>query len=87
MRNYESYADVFINEDQTRKRSKPLFNARTLARADLLTAAYSSDGKIFVKDLEDHRHMIKSDSDVRKIGDVEEAKKKIERKRLAKLSS
>lgn len=53
----------------------------------MLTAAYSSDGKIFVKDLEDHRYMIKSDSDIAKIGDVEGAKETIERKRLAKLSS
>ena len=34
------------------------------ARADLLKAAYSTDGKILVRDLEDNRHMIKSDPDI-----------------------
>ena len=53
LRNTETLKSVFINEDLTKKRSKLLFEARTLARADHLKAAYSSDGRIFVIDKED----------------------------------
>lgn len=37
--------------------------------------AYSSLGKIFVKDSSDERHLIKTKSDISKFGDLEEAKK------------
>lgn len=71
----------------TKQRSKLLFNARILARAKLLKAAYSSDGKIFVRDAEDTRYLIKCDSDISKFGDVEEAKKLIERMRATQSAS
>lgn len=72
---------VFINEDLTRKRSKLLYDARLLARAKLLKAAYSSDGKILVRDNEGSRHLIRSVSDLNKFGNVENAKKQLERRR------
>lgn len=75
LRSIPVMTSIFINEDLTKKRSKLLFNARILARAKLLKAAYSSDGKIFVRDAEDTRYLIKCDSDISKFGDVEEAKK------------
>ena len=66
---------IFINEDLTKKRSKLLFDARTLSRVGKLKSAHSSDGKIFVRDNSDDRYLIKSDADILKFGDPEEAKK------------
>ena len=59
---------VFINEDLTKTRSKILFEARILRRENKLKAAYSSDGKILVRDLEDKRHIINSLDDLVKYG-------------------
>ena len=87
LRNLETHANVFINEDLTKKRSKLLFDGRTLARAEIVKAAYSTDGKLYIRDHEDNRHMIKSDSEIKKFGNVEEAKKIIDRMRLLKLTS
>ena len=87
LRNLETHANVFINEDLTKKRSKLLFDGRTLARAEIVKAAYSTDWKLYIRDHEDNRHMIKSDSDIKKFGNVEEAKKIIDRMRLLKLTS
>ena len=84
LRNTETLKSVFLNEDLTKKRSKLLYDARTLAHAKLLNAAYSSDGKIFVIDKEDKRHLVKTDADIKTFGDVEEAKKIIERLRALK---
>ena len=55
---------VFINEDLTKTRSKILFEARIPRRENKLKAAYSSDGKILVRDLEDKRHIINSLDDL-----------------------
>ena len=63
-----------INKDLTKRRSKLLFDARPLERANFLKAAYSSDGKLFVRDKEDKRHIINSDGDLSDFGDVNEAK-------------
>ena len=86
LRNTETLKSVFLNENLTKKkkRSKLLYDARTLARAKLLNAAYSSDGKIFVIDKEDKRRLVKTDTDIKTFGDVEEAKKIIERLRALK---
>lgn len=53
LRELENCTSVFINEDLTKRRSKLLFDARTLVHVNLLKAAYSSDGKLFVRDKED----------------------------------
>ena len=45
----DRFKDVFFNEDLTKSRSKLLFEARTLVRANKLQSAYASDGKIFVR--------------------------------------
>ena len=66
---------IFINEDLTKIRSKLLYDSRTLVRVDKLKSAYSSDGKIFVRDLKDDRHLIKTGADILKFGDPEEVKK------------
>ena len=53
-------ANMFINEDLTKKRSKLLFSARTLASADLLKAVYSTDGKILIRDINNFLENISS---------------------------
>ena len=68
---------IFLSEDLTKSRSKLLFDARTLARANKLQYAYASDGKIFVKDNDDDRHLIKSTNDLNKFGDLKQVKKEL----------
>ena len=56
-------AKVFINEDLTTYRLKLLFDARSLVRNNKLKSAYSSDGKIFIRDHNDHRSVVRCDID------------------------
>ena len=81
LRYVENRDKIFINEDLTKLRSQLLYDARVLARTDYLKAAYSSDGKLFVCDKEDNRHIINTDDDLKEFGDVTEAKKKLDRMR------
>ena len=81
LREIEERQNVFVNEDLTRTRSKLLYNARTLMRAKTLKSAYSSDGKIFIRDNDDNRLVVKSDSDILEYGDPEEARKQLEREK------
>ena len=60
---------VYINEDLARNRSKLLYEARTLMQGKKIKSAYSSDGKIFIRDLSDTRHIIRTDSELTKYGD------------------
>ena len=87
LRNLETHKNVYINEDLTKKRSKLLYDARILARAEIVKAAYSTDGKLYIRDHGDTRHTIKSDSDIERFGNVDEAKKMIDRMRLLRLTS
>ena len=84
LREIEERQNVFVNEDLTRTRSKLLFNARALMRANKLKSAYSSDGKIFIRDNDDNRLVVKSDSDILEYGDPEEARKQLEREKRAR---
>ena len=84
LREIEERQNVFVNEDLTRTRSKLLFNARTLMRAKKLKSAYSSDGKIFIRDNDDNRLLVKSDSDILEYGDPEGARKQLEREKRAR---
>ena len=74
LRNTSHYKSVYINEDLTSRRSKLLFDARSLVRNKLIKAAYSSDGKILIRDKCDVRHIIRSDLDLNRFGDVDAAK-------------
>lgn len=49
---------IFLNEDLTKRRSEILYEARKLRRPNKLVAAYSSDGKIIVRDKENKKHQI-----------------------------
>ena len=77
LRYTEDMKSIFFNEDLTKYRSKLLFDARTLARVAQISSAYSSDGKIFVRDNENKRHLIQSEEDITKFGSVSEAKMKL----------
>ena len=46
----EDLNNIFLNEDLTKRRSKILFEARKLRRSNKLKSAFSSDGKIIVRD-------------------------------------
>lgn len=77
LRDMERMGNVFVNEDLTRKRSEILFYARRFVKGKKLKSAYSSDGKIFVYDNGDNRHLIKTESDLNAFGDVEELKERL----------
>lgn len=57
---------VYINEDLTKNRSKILFEARKCVKAEQprLMGAWSSDGKILIKDLDSRVHKIASIEDL-----------------------
>ena len=78
LRNIPQLKSVYVNEDMTQKRAKLLFDARTLRRVNNIKAANSSDGKIFIRDNSDNRHLIKSDADLDKFGNVEAAKNQLQ---------
>ena len=61
---------IFINEDLTKIRSQILFEARNFRRGRKLNAAYSSDGKILIRDLKDKRHIVTSLDDLVRFGYV-----------------
>lgn len=53
---------VYVNEDLTKKRSKILFEARQMIKAETpkLLGAWSSDGRILIKDLKEKVHRVTS---------------------------
>ena len=53
--------------------------ARCLFRVDKLTAAYSLDGRLFVRDDQNHRHYIQSEADLKDFGDPKETRKELAR--------
>ena len=63
---------TFINEDLTTRRSKFLFKTRNYARAGLLKSSYSSDGRMYVNDKSDKKHLIVTDSDLIAFGTLPE---------------
>lgn len=67
----EAGKNVYINEDLTMARSKLLYDARNLVRAKKISSAYSSDGRIFIKDNNENRHLIESKSALQAFGTVE----------------
>lgn len=64
----EELKTIYLNEDLTRLRSGILFEARSLKRAKKLNSAYSSDGKLFIRDLTDTRIQISSLGDLVQFG-------------------
>ena len=66
----EDLKSIFLNEDLTKRRSEILFEARKLRRSNKLIAAYSSDGKIIVRDKKDKKHQIYDLDDLVEFGYV-----------------
>ena len=64
------YTGVFINEDLTKARNKLLLKARKMVKAKDLKSAWSSDGTVLVRDLEDEKHRIQSVGDLAVFGTV-----------------
>ena len=60
----EGYNGVFLNEDLTKLRSKVLFEARKVVKADCAKGAWSSDGNILIKDYDDVVHRLTSVDDL-----------------------
>ena len=61
---------VFINEDLIKFGSKLLFDARPLVCSNKLKSAYSSDGKIFICDHNDHLSVVRCDIDLHPFEDI-----------------
>ena len=66
----EELKTIFINEDLTKRRSEILFEARKLRRANKLKSAYSSDGKLIVRDDKDKKYQINELDDLIQFGYV-----------------
>lgn len=77
LRDRNDMKHLYLNEDLTKIRSKLLYDARCLVRVHKLKTAYASDGKIFVRDNDEHRHLMKTDSDLALFGDPKEARKEL----------
>ena len=71
LRDTEAYKNTYINEDITARRSKILFAARSLVRAKKLKAAYSSDGKLFLRDNNDEKYHVAAESDLDQFKNLE----------------
>ena len=63
LRDTEPYKNTYINEDIMARRSKILFAARNLVRANKLKAAYLSDGKLFLRDNNDEKYHVTSEAE------------------------
>ena len=68
LRHLNAGRNVFINEDLTARRNKLLFNARKYVKSEQLKTAYSSDGRVYVKDNNDVRHFISDQGDLPAFG-------------------
>lgn len=70
LRNKPQWQGTYINEDLTVRRSELLYKARLYVRARLLKSSYSSDGRIYVKDRADRKHLITLESDLQAFGTI-----------------
>lgn len=60
----KGYERTFLNEDLTQYRSKVLYEARKLVKADRAKGAWSSDGNILIKDYDDVVRRLSSTNDL-----------------------
>ena len=70
LRNSQNWSGIFINEDLTARRSEILFITRRYVRAKLLKSSYSYDGRIYVRDLADTKHLVTVVEDLRRFGEL-----------------
>lgn len=59
---------ISANEDLTKRRARLLYLCRQLCRQRYLRNAWTSNGKILVKDHQDKRHVIQDERDLVKFG-------------------
>ena len=59
-----AFNGVFINEDLTKSRSKLLWEARQKVKGNFLWGAWSSDGRLFIKDTKDKVYKLTCSSDI-----------------------
>ena len=64
------YPGIYINEDLTKPRNKLLLKARKMVKAGNFKSAWSSDGNILVRDKDDEKHRILTESDLAAFGPV-----------------
>ena len=58
---------VFINEDLTRIRSRLFFHARQIAYTECIKQAWTTNGKILIKDDHDRIHTVRTADDFNKV--------------------
>lgn len=80
LRDKDTMKHIFLNEDLTQTRSKLLYEARCLVRVNKLKAAYAYDGRLIVRDSDDRRHLIRTNSDLSAFGDTKEARTELSRR-------
>ena len=66
LKDIDKYDNVYINEDLTKQRSELLFKARKLQKDkdSHVSQAWSWDGRIFVKDVDDECQLISDERDL-----------------------
>ena len=64
LENNSAFPNTYINEDLTKTRSELLYKARKMKTSGKIKSAFSRDGRIFVHDNSDRRHLITSGSDL-----------------------
>lgn len=69
--------EIFVKEHLTKTRSTLLYDVRSFARVNNVKYAHLSDGKSFICDNSDRRHLVKTDTDVLKHGDHVEPKREL----------
>lgn len=61
----QTFHRVFINEDLTSQRSKLFKAARKLVKDNLVSNAWTYDGRVFVKDLNDVKSIVNTLADLK----------------------
>ena len=64
LENNQTFVSAYINEDLTKRRGELLYHARKLKNTGAVKSAFSRDGRIFIIDNTDHRHLIRAATDL-----------------------
>lgn len=67
LKNIPRMSRVFMNEDLTYRRNQLMYEARQAVRSKHIISAWSSDGKLFVRDKRDIRCKLVEDGDLQRI--------------------
>ena len=61
----QTFPRVFVNEDLTSSRNKLFKTARKLVKDNLINSAWTYDGRVFVKDLNDFKSVVNCLADLK----------------------